>query len=63
MANKILKGLAVVAGTGLAIGFGSRRRTQVNSTSDAPDNLPATELLLDRLDRIEARVSAMEARR
>jgi hypothetical protein len=62
MASKIIKGLAVAAGTGLAIGFGSKRRTQTTSMSDSLDNIPAIELLLDRLDRIEARMSAGEAR-
>jgi hypothetical protein len=62
MASKILKGLAVAAGTGLAIGFGSKRRSQAPSMSDASDNSPAIESPLDRLDRIEARMSAVEAR-
>ena len=62
MASKILKTLAVAAGTGLAIGFGSKRRTQTSSMNDSSDNVLAIEPLLDRLDRIEARVSSMEAR-
>jgi hypothetical protein len=66
MAGKILKGLAVVGGTGLAIGFGSKQRTQAatqaTTMSDSSDNIPAIEPLLDRLDRIEARMSAVEAR-
>jgi hypothetical protein len=56
MASTILKGLAVAAGTGLAIGFGYKRR------SDSSDDILALEPLLDRLDRIEARMSAVEAR-
>jgi hypothetical protein len=52
MAGKILKGLAVAAGTGLVIAFGSGRSRRETST----------EPLLDRLENIEARVSAVEAR-
>lgn len=62
MASKILKGLAVAAGTGLAIGFGRKRRTQATPIGAASDITPATEPLLDRLEQIEARVSAVEAR-
>jgi hypothetical protein len=61
MANKIFKGLAVAAGTGLAIGFGSRRSTQATSMDDSSDTILALEPLLDRLDSVEARVSAVEA--
>jgi hypothetical protein len=62
MASKILKGFAVAAGTGLAIGFGNRRRTQATSLSGSSEDILAIEPVLDRLDRIEARVSAVEAR-
>lgn len=62
MASKILKGLAVAAGTGLAIGFGIKRRKQAMSMRDSSENILAIEPLLDRLDRIEACVSAVEAR-
>src|ERR1035441_785989 len=62
MASKILKGFAVAAGTGLAIGFGNTRRRQAPSTTDTPDNSLAIQALLKRLDRIEARMSAVEAR-
>jgi hypothetical protein len=62
MASKILKGLAVAAGTGLAIGLGRKRRTQATPIGAAPDNTPAMEPPLDRLGHIEARVSAVEAR-
>jgi hypothetical protein len=62
MAGKILRGLAVVAGTGLAIGFGSKRRTQAISMNDSSENILAIEPLLDRLDRIESRMSAVETR-
>jgi hypothetical protein len=62
MAGKIFKGLAVAAGTVLAIGFGSKRRTQATTVSDSSDNIPAIEPQLDRLDRIEARVTVVESR-
>ncbi len=66
MASKIFKGLAVAAGTGMAIGFGNKRRTQTTTHTttmgDSLDDIPAIELLLDRLDRIEDRISAVEAR-
>jgi uncharacterized coiled-coil protein SlyX len=62
MASKILKGLAIAAGTGLAIGFGSKRRRQAPSMSDTSDNSLPIQPLLYRLDRIEARMSAVEAR-
>jgi hypothetical protein len=62
MAIKILKGLAVVAGTGLAIGFGNKRRKQAPWVSDKSDSGFPIQPLLERLDRIEARMSAVEAR-
>jgi hypothetical protein len=61
MVGKILKGLAVAAGMGLAIGFGKWRR-QATSMNDSSDNILALEPLLDRLDRIETRMSAVESR-
>jgi hypothetical protein len=69
MVNKILRGLAVAAGTGLAIGLGfaylgpgkRRRRTSAMSTSSS-DSILMLEPILDRLDRIEARLSTVEAR-
>jgi hypothetical protein len=62
MASKILKWLVVAAGTGLAIGFGSKRRTQAISMNDSSENILTIEPLLDRLDRIESRMSVVEAR-
>ena len=58
MAGRILKGLAVAAGTGLAIGLGGERR-RIHSMST--DNIPAIEPLLERLDRIEARITVVES--
>jgi len=69
MASKLLRGLAVAAGTGLAIGFGfvylgtGKRRRKATRTDTAPsDSILLIEPILDRLDRIESRVSAMESR-
>ena len=58
MASKILKGFAVAAGLGLAVGLGSgkRRREENSMHTHLPDDGP----LLERLDRIESRLSAVE---
>jgi hypothetical protein len=62
MASRILKGLAVAAGTGLAIGFRGERRRQTTAMSDSSsENIQTLEPLLARLDRIETRMSAVEA--
>ena len=53
MASKVLKGLAVAAGTGLAIGFGRKRRAPATPIGASSDNTPAMEPLLDRLEHIE----------
>jgi len=62
-------GLAVAAGTGLAIGLGflclgpgKRRRGEAPTSSTSFDGVRLIEPLLDRLDRIETRVSAVESR-
>jgi uncharacterized coiled-coil protein SlyX len=79
MANGILKGLAVAAGTGLAMGLTSGRvrvrpvarlpirepevRTPVTTSASEPDDeFLNIEPLLDRLERLEARVESMELR-
>src|SRR5580704_5479697 len=86
MANRILKGLAVAAGTGLAMGFTSGRarvRTvryhpplpasetipaapptsnQAPFAGDRDDEFLDIEPLLDRLERVEARVESMGER-
>ena len=75
MANRILKGLAVAAGTGLAMGFTSGRAGRVRvplaayhppapSIHPLPSDAPADEFLnieplLDRLERVEARVESI----
>jgi uncharacterized coiled-coil protein SlyX len=60
MSSRILKGIAVAAGTGLAAGFGGARKRQSLSMS----NLPNEPGLSERLDRIEesmdARLTAFE---
>jgi hypothetical protein len=73
MPSKILKRLAIVAGTGLAIGLNSGRSnsgkqgnasTSMNTpSSEGPsEGILSLEPLLDRLDRVEFRISAVEAR-
>jgi uncharacterized coiled-coil protein SlyX len=64
MANTIVKGLAIAAGTGLAIGLGNnRKRPDVPAGSPAPEGAPSEADQLDqRLGRIESRLSAVEAR-
>src|SRR5665213_2275027 len=79
MPNGILKGIAVAAGTGLAMGLTSGR-VRVRPAARRPDrepeaSAPATasasepddeflniEPLLDRLERLEARVESMDLR-
>jgi len=66
MFGKIFKGLAVAAGVGFAIGLSAgsmaaskRRRAGENPESgNSPDTGPA----LERLDRMESRMAAVEAR-
>jgi hypothetical protein len=54
MAGKILKGLAIAAGAGLGIKLtASRKRRSENAA-------PSAQSVLERLDRIEARMSALE---
>lgn len=85
MANRILKGLAVAAGTGLAVGFSSGRarvralphnpaptertphvdqpiphRVNPVSPGDSDADFLNIEPLLDRLERVEARIDLME---
>jgi hypothetical protein len=61
MASNILKGFTVAAGAGLALGFGRARFRQTAAMSNSPsDNVHAHEQLLERLDRIEARIGAVE---
>jgi uncharacterized coiled-coil protein SlyX len=66
MANKIIKGLAIAAGTGLAIGLGNNRnRPQISANIAPPEDGPEiteTSVLNERLDRVENRLGAVEAR-
>lgn len=77
MANKFLKGLAVAAGTGIAMGISSgrvrSRRTVRYRTSPDPASSAAIdaaeedaylniEPLLDRLENLEARIETIEQR-
>jgi uncharacterized coiled-coil protein SlyX len=69
MANKILKGLAVAAGSGLAMGFSSARirvrnapRNAASDSVDDPDDvLLNIEPLLDRLERLEVRFDGLRS--
>jgi uncharacterized coiled-coil protein SlyX len=64
MASTIVKGLTVAAGLGLAIGIGSgKRRAEENRMGTRlPDDDPEAGPIAARLDRIEARIGAIEAR-
>jgi uncharacterized coiled-coil protein SlyX len=75
MPNGILKGLAVAAGTGLAMGLSSGRvrvrpvarrpeatTAAANPASEPDDEFLNIEPLLDRLERLEARVESIEFR-
>jgi uncharacterized coiled-coil protein SlyX len=63
MANRLVKGLAVAAGLGLVLGVGSGRRRpgEISMHKDLRPDVPFPEPLLDRLDRIESRISAVES--
>jgi uncharacterized coiled-coil protein SlyX len=61
MANKILKGLAMAAGTGVAIGLGAARRRRVVPTIPNSVDVLSLEPLVERLDRLESRILAVEA--
>lgn len=62
MASTFVKGLAFAAGLGLALGIGSaKRRAEGDSAdNDSPDDVLSLNPVLDRLERIEERVSAVE---
>ena len=64
MASTIVKGLTVAAGLGLAIGIGSgnRRAEENRMGTKLPDEAPEAGSIAERLERIEARMSAIEAR-
>jgi len=56
MSSRILKGIAIAAGTGLVVGVGGKRRRQSELMKHSLDD----NQVLERLDRIEARLSAVE---
>jgi hypothetical protein len=61
MSSRILKGIAVAAGTGLAVGFGRGRKRQSLSMNNLPDDPTIDHATLTaRLDRIEDRLAAVE---
>lgn len=64
MDSRLVKGLTVAAGLGLAIGIGSgnRRAEENRMGTKSPDDVPEAGPIAERLDRIEARISAIETR-
>src|SRR6185437_11975169 len=67
MANRILKGLAVAAGTGLAMGFSSGRSRAYSRPAPVRPSVPPDSIsddildiepLLDRIERLEARLES-----
>jgi uncharacterized coiled-coil protein SlyX len=64
MASNILKGFAIAAGLGLAVGLGTgkQRREDRSTGANLPADGPSLEPVLERLDRIESRLSAVEIR-
>jgi chromosome segregation ATPase len=64
MFGKILKGICVAMGAGLAVGVvaSKRRGGGYSSGKPSPEQLPEFKPLFDRLDRIESRIAAVEAR-
>ncbi len=61
MSSRILKGIAVAAGTGLAVGFGGGRKRRSLSMNNFPDDPTIDHATLTaRLDRIEDRLEAVE---
>jgi uncharacterized coiled-coil protein SlyX len=62
MPGEILKRLAVAAGTGLPTGPAGKGPGHTDPESPSVDNTSDLKLLLERLDGIEARMSAMEIR-
>jgi len=64
MAKHIIKGLAIAAGTGLAIGFGNKRNhPDIPAGGAVPESAPSeANLLHERLGGIESRLGALEVR-
>lgn len=62
MFGKILKGFAVAAGVGFAIGFGSGVSKRRSLEKKVPGNAPGDNRVRERLDRLESRLTAVEAR-
>ena len=62
MFGKILKGFAVAAGVGFAIGFGSGVGRRRSVEKKAHGIAPGDHRVRERLDRVESRLTAVEAR-
>jgi uncharacterized coiled-coil protein SlyX len=61
MIGKILKGLAVAVGAGIATGVVVARRTRPSTQQFRPENLPSLKPVLERLERVESRVAGVES--
>lgn len=57
MSNRLLRALSITAGTGMAIGFTNRRRLLTGSIMSSHGD---DDRLIERLERIEVRLSAIE---
>ena len=64
MFGKIFKGIAVAVGVGFAVGMmaGKRSRGNFSIRKTSPENFSPSEPVLDRLEHIESRIAAGEAR-
>jgi hypothetical protein len=64
MFGKIFKGIAVAVGVGFAVGVmaGKRSRGEYSERRTSREDLPASKPVLERLDRIESRIAAGDAR-
>lgn len=67
MFGKIFKGIAVAVGVGFAVGVMAGKRSRGdysarNTSKTSPEDFPRSKPVLDRLERIESRIAAGEAR-
>src|SRR5580693_2073151 len=67
MASKILKGLAIAAGTGLVIGFGGRRRRATPMNGSSHNNLtaelePRLEMQADHIENLQRQLNETRQR-
>lgn len=62
MFGKIFKGIAVAVGVGFAVGVMAGKRSRGDYSARKPESFPPSKPVLDRLERIESRIAAGEAR-